>query len=96
MTSSNGNIFRVTGPFWGESIPFTEANDAVFSLRSVPEQTVERTIETPTEIWDVIVLIMSLLWTPQPNLIVIQKGNNDNYDRRSLCFTSLQWFDKKK
>ena len=33
MTSSNGNIFRVTGPFWGEStghqwIPFTKAGDA--------------------------------------------------------------------
>ena len=33
MTSSNGNIFRVTGPLWGEStghwwIPLTKANDA--------------------------------------------------------------------
>ena len=32
MTSSNGNIFRVTGPLWGEStghrwIPFTKASD---------------------------------------------------------------------
>ena len=33
MTSSNGNIFRVTGPLWGEStghrcIPLTKAGDA--------------------------------------------------------------------
>ena len=33
MTSSNGNIFRVSAPLWGEStghqwIPFTEASDA--------------------------------------------------------------------
>ena len=33
MTSSNGNIFRVTGPFWGEFtshrwIPLTKASDA--------------------------------------------------------------------
>ena len=39
MTSSNENIFRVTGPLWGESadhrwIPFTKASDAelLFSL----------------------------------------------------------------
>ena len=40
MTSSNGNIFRVTGPLWGEFtghrwIPLTKASDAellVFSL----------------------------------------------------------------
>ena len=29
MTSSNGNIFRVTGPFWGDRwIPLTKASDA--------------------------------------------------------------------
>ena len=48
MTSSNGNIFHVTGPLWGEStghrwILLTEASDAelwcFFDLR--PEQTVE-------------------------------------------------------
>ena len=36
MTSSNGNIFRVTGPLWGEStghrwIPLTKASDAARS-----------------------------------------------------------------
>ena len=45
MTSSNGNIFRVTGPLWGESIghrwiPFTKASVAEFLYFpwSAPEQ----------------------------------------------------------
>ena len=65
MTSSNGNIFRVTGSLWGEStgdrwIPLTKASDAELKcfLWSAPEQTVEQTIETPV-IWDVIALIMT-------------------------------------
>ena len=65
MTSSNGNIFRVTGPLWGENnghrwIPLTKASDAELwcFLWSAPEQTVEQTIETPV-IWDAIALIMT-------------------------------------
>ena len=66
MTSSNGNIFRVTGLVWGEFIghrwiPLTKASDA--ELRcfywSAPEQTVEQTIETLV-IWDAIALIVTL------------------------------------
>ena len=60
MTSSSGNIFRVTGPVWGEStghrwIPLTKASDAELSclLWSATEQTVEQTIETPV-IWNAI------------------------------------------
>ena len=52
MTSSNGNIFRVTGPLWGESadhrwIPLTKTSDAElwYFLWSAPEQTAEQTIE---------------------------------------------------
>ena len=48
MTSSNGNIFRVTWPLWGESIshrwiPLTKASDAELwcFLWSAHEQTVE-------------------------------------------------------
>ena len=48
MTSSNGNIFRVTGPLWGEStghrwIPRTKASDAEIwcFLWSAPEETVK-------------------------------------------------------
>ena len=50
MTWLNGNIFRVTGPLWGEStghrwIPLTKASDAELwcFLWSGPEQTVEQT-----------------------------------------------------
>ena len=53
MTSSNGNIFRVTGPLCGEFWCF---------LWSAPEQKVEQTVET-LMIWDAIALIMtSLQW----------------------------------
>ena len=53
MTSCNGNIFRVTGPFWGETtgcwwIPLTKARDGElwYFLWSAHEQAVEQTIET--------------------------------------------------
>ena len=67
MTSSNGYIFRVTGPLWGEStghrwIPLTKAIDANLwcFLWSAPEQTAEQTIDTQV-ILDAIALIMTLL-----------------------------------
>ena len=56
-TSSNGNIFRVTGHLCGEFtgprwIPYTEASDAELWCFpwSVPEQTVEKTLETPSDL----------------------------------------------
>ena len=67
MTSSNGNIFRITGPLCGKFtghrwIPLTKASDAEFW--SAPDQTVEQTAERPV-IWDAIALIMtSLYWKP--------------------------------
>ena len=64
MTSSNGNIFHVTGPLWEESTgdwwnPLTKASDADLScfFWSASEQTVEQTIETLV-IWDTIALIV--------------------------------------
>ena len=67
MTSSNGNIFRVTGLLWGEStgdrwIPLTKASDTELwcFLWSAPVQTGEQAMETPV-IWDTIVLIMTSL-----------------------------------
>ena len=67
MTSSKGNIFRVTGPLWEEStahrwIPPTKGSDADFLcfLWSAHEQTVEQAIETP-----VIVRRAGLLWSQQ-------------------------------
>ena len=68
VTSSNGNIFRVSGLLCGEFtgdrwIPRPKASDVELCfLWSVPEQTIEQTMETPV-IWDTIALIMmSLLW----------------------------------
>ena len=67
MTSSDVNIFRVTGPLWGESngyqwISLTKASDVEgwCFLRSAPEQTAEQTFETPV-IWDAITPIMTSL-----------------------------------
>ena len=67
MTSSNGNIFGVTGPLCREFtghrwIPLTKASDAGLwcFLWSAPVQKVVHTIETPV-IWDAIVLIMTSL-----------------------------------
>ena len=54
MTSSNGNIFLITGPLWGESTgdrwtPLTKASDVDlwYFLWSALEQRVEQTMETP-------------------------------------------------
>ena len=47
---SNGNIFNVAGPLWGESTGrlLTKANDAYIwcFLCSAPEQTVDQILET--------------------------------------------------
>ena len=68
MAPSNGNIFYVTGPLWGEStgnrwIPLTQASDAELwcFLWSAPEQTVEQTIKMSV-IWDAIALIIILIY----------------------------------
>ena len=67
MTSSNENIVRVTGPLCGEFtgprwIPRTKASDAELwcFLWSLPEPTIEQTMETPV-IRDAIGLIMTSL-----------------------------------
>ena len=68
MTSSNGNIFCITGLLWGEStsywwVPLTKASDMELwcFLWSEPDQTVEQTIEASV-ISDAIVLIMTSFW----------------------------------
>ena len=67
MMSSNGNIFHITGPLWGEStghrwIPLTKASDAElrYFLWSAYEHTFAPTIEMLV-IWDAIALIVTLL-----------------------------------
>ena len=67
-TSSNENIFRVTGPLWGEYtghlwIPLTKASDPAELWRflwSATEQTFKQTIGTSV-VWDAIALIMTQL-----------------------------------
>ena len=62
MKSSNGNIFRVTGPpvtgGFPSQKPEMHSFDVFFDLCLTKG---EQTIETP-EIWDAIVLIMTSLW----------------------------------
>ena len=67
MTTSNGSIFRVTGPLWGEItghrwIPLTKASnvDLWCSLWIAAEEPVEQLIETQV-IGDAIVFIMTSL-----------------------------------
>ena len=77
MTSSIGNIFRVTGPLWGEStghrwIPLIKASVAELwcFLWSPPEQTAEQTSETPV-IWNAIALIMTSLYCVQQYTVCV-------------------------
>ena len=58
MTSSDGSIFGVTGPFWGEStshrwMPLTKVSDAELwcFLWSAPKQATEQTIEPSHSLW---------------------------------------------
>ena len=68
MTSSNGNIFHITGPLWGEAtghwwIPLTKASDAelwyFFFIYAWTSD--EPTMEMPV-IWYAIALIMMPLY----------------------------------
>ena len=86
MTSSNGNIYRVTSPLWGESsghrwIHLTKASDAEpwCCLWTTPEQTDEQTIETPV-IWDAFALIMRSPcdWPPH-NIVFRASTRHDEY-----------------
>ena len=98
MTSSNGNIFRVSGSLTGEStghswIALTKANNADFwcFLWSALEQTVEQTIETSV-IWDTISLIMtSMLGILQDTLPPTPTPN-----RRQICCLFRPTEKKKK
>ena len=86
MMSSNGNIFFITGPLWGEStshwwIPLTNASDTELwhFLWSVSEQTVEQTIGTLV-IWDAVALIMmSLQWKLKLQQIETLTRHGENF-----------------
>ena len=86
MTSSNGNIFRVTGPLWGEStghrwIPLTKASNAErwCFLWCAPQQTAEQTVDMLV-IWDAMSLIMaSLKWFISSIQELIMQGMQQKY-----------------
>ena len=71
MTSSKGNIRRVTDPLWGEStgqrrIPLTNASDAELWCFLWSTQTAEQKVEMPV-IWDarydvIVTWFETLLW----------------------------------
>ena len=101
MTSSNGYIYRVTGPLWGEStghrrIPLTRPVPRSFDVFfiSAPEQTVEQTSEMPV-IWDAIALIMRSLqcYEENPTADSPQKGSMmlicDHLINRESCYKSV-------
>ena len=93
MTSSNGNILRVTGLLCGEFtghrwIPHTNASYAGLwcFLWSAPEPTLEETMETPL-IWDAVALIMtSLLCTRHHQAKAV---NNPQNIRE--CISCIKW-----
>ena len=71
MTSSNGNIFRVTGLCAGNS-PVTGEFPAQRPSDAEPwcflsETTAEQTMETPV-VWDAIALIMTSFWWRRVNM----------------------------
>ena len=81
MTSSNGNIFHVTGPLCGEFashrwIPPTKASDAELwcFLWSESEQTVEQTIKRLVISDDISPIMTSLQWFI--SLIVLHNSQN--------------------
>ena len=112
MTSSSGNIFRVTGPLCGKFtshrwIPLTKASDPKlwYFLWSVPEQTVEQTIDMPV-IWYAIALIMIVprSWTPGTHLPTCVNFNR-SMDKHSHAqqnmeldyspISKLQWLPRR-
>ena len=107
MMPSNGNIFRVIGPLWGESIghrwiPLSKTSDAELwcILWSAPEQTVEQTIETLV-IWDAIALIFYAIvmknhqfwnWNASNNQRALNTCNNYQYTRKITNQWNIQSF----
>ena len=92
MTSSNGNIFRVTGPLWGK--PPSPADSphkgqwrgALMFLWSSLEQSIEHAVETRV-ILDAIPLIMtSLLWV----LVILCQGIAYTF-RRTRYYLKIEY-----
>ena len=95
----NGNIFRVTGLLWGESIyhrwiPLIKVSDVELwgFLWSVPEQMVEQTFETPV-IWDAITVIMASLWWQRCEYKITNRHRTESESKASQIakFTGPTW-----
>ena len=86
MTSSNGNIFRVTRPFWREPTDaggLKKASDAELwcFLWYAPQQTIQQTMETSV-IWDAIALIMTSVLFAECGVMV--------YDFQKCCAGTMK------
>ena len=94
MTSSNGHIFRVTGPLWGEStghrwIPITKASDA--ELWFFVDLRVNKQLSKQSRRW--------WLETPlsryfQPIRAIFDRDimrAYDNYISEIICHISVMW-----
>ena len=86
MTSSNGNIFHVTGPLWRETtshrwIPPTKASDAglLYFLWSAPEQTAEHNPDA--DFWEAIAPITASLMFYTKGRETINLINDDTVPR---------------
>ena len=97
VTSSNGNIFRVTGSFWRELtgdrwVLLTKASDAKLwcFLWSAPEQSVEQTREAPV-IWVAIVPIMTSLYWHTRDTYVQWYSSANSYIRKSVSNMFAMW-----
>ena len=77
MTTSNGNIFRITGPLWQEStgdrwIPFTRVNNADFDVfcnvrlnKRFSKQSKRRWFDTPSRsLWRYCTIAVLFMITP--------------------------------
>ena len=89
MTSSNGNIFRVTGPLWGESIrywwippqrPVTRNFDVSFDPRlnkRLSKQSRHRWFETPL---DDVIMLSSFMGNPPTRKFYPQEIDQSRVD----------------
>ena len=102
MTSSNGNIFRITGLLCGDfpgdrGIPRTKASDAELwcFLWSAPEPTIEQTMETPV-IWDcvhyhLIVMPHQTCWILADPVDGLLQGCDNSLSNTIIIILCLKW-----
>ena len=102
MTSSNGNVFRVTGLLCGEFtgprwIPRTKASDAGLWCFpwSVPEQTVDQTM-VRLVIWDAIApIITSFWWQKESRLCLWRKIVAGYLSKKSIWDVNIRQIKMK-